>query len=116
MARGNAHRVFRVVLAGARWCENEERSFAALRMTVREGGFRFVGESWARFGWLCFGAGEMVGYTSRPVGAWRVFRVACVMRWARPRGCRLFGFLYLAILFAHKADCIRTRWRSIHAE
>src|SRR5271156_844349 len=42
-------------------------------------------------------------------------RPACVARWTGLRGCRLFAFLYLAILFAHKADCTRTKWRSIHA-
>jgi hypothetical protein len=65
---------------------------------------------------LCFGAGEMLRYTARPVGA--VERLAGGVRdaWRAGLGLAAVDYLraciYLAILFGHKADCTRTRWRS----
>src|ERR1700723_34882 len=76
-----------LALAGARGPQDEERFFAPLpspRISGRAGSrrmapddgdaddmgaaFAAAGESGARLGLFCFGAGEMLGYTATPVG------------------------------------------------
>ena len=66
VARGNAHRVFRLVLAGESKRKGEGRSFSPSDLRDQDDGER-AGEGAAVRRWLCFGEGHLLGYTSRPV-------------------------------------------------
>jgi hypothetical protein len=106
--------------------KDEDRSFAPLRMATNRlktaakpvgmcAALASAGERRVLPRVLRFGASRMVGYTSRPVGGLesliRGVRQALRVRRdfvAGLRGCRLFAFIYLAIVFAHRADCTRT--------
>jgi hypothetical protein len=52
-----------------------------------------AGESWAGLGWLRFGAGEMVGYTSRPVGGVQSFQGSVRLALRGRRGCAAVDYL-----------------------